>query len=151
SRYRRTRLYEAKYPETKAGKAQAAGMNRALGYANVSEIISPTFATDTAKKTGFTNRSIQQDIQIATQLAPHFRHFEIRTASDPFPYGFYGTIANRPFHRRFQFLADLLGDFFRITHAGEIHHNISDRPTTDGEVDRLRATPPARHHGRRSN
>ncbi|WKV07638.2 hypothetical protein Q2T46_08595 [Thermoanaerobacterium sp. CMT5567-10] len=42
-------LYEAKYPETKAGIKCAYGMNKASGY-NVDDKITPTFAEDTANK-----------------------------------------------------------------------------------------------------
>src|SRR5262249_38167042 len=64
---RRKEVYEALYPEATAGQSKARGMNRALGH-NVSKIISPTFTADTAKKTGVTRRTIQQDLQIATRL-----------------------------------------------------------------------------------
>ncbi|MGF7398294.1 hypothetical protein [Thermoanaerobacterium thermosaccharolyticum] len=39
-------------------------MNKALGY-NADEIISPTFAEDTANKLNITPRTIQQEVQIA--------------------------------------------------------------------------------------
>lgn len=47
-------------------------MNKALGY-NVNETVSPTFAADTAAKTGLTPRTIQQEVQIATKIAPDVR------------------------------------------------------------------------------
>ena len=50
------------YPETKAGNIRATGMHKSLGY-NVGEIISPTFSQDTATKTGFSSRTIQQEVQ----------------------------------------------------------------------------------------
>ena len=66
---RRKGIYEDRHPETKQGIAQAAGMNRAAGN-NVSEIISPTFAADTAAKTGLSPRSVQQSVQIANKITP---------------------------------------------------------------------------------
>src|SRR5262245_52561714 len=47
---RRKEIYEAKHPDSKAGVRRANGMNTSLGN-NVEEIISPTFASDTANKT----------------------------------------------------------------------------------------------------
>jgi len=65
---RRKEIYEAKYPESKAGVKRAIGMNKALGY-NVGDIVSPTFAEDTASKIGVSLRSVQRDVQIAEDLA----------------------------------------------------------------------------------
>jgi hypothetical protein len=47
-------------------------MHSSLGH-NVSEIISLTFAEDTAKKTGFTQRTIQHEVQIATRIPDDVR------------------------------------------------------------------------------
>lgn len=69
---RRKAIYEALHPETKKGVAQAIGMHSSLGH-NVSEIISLTFAEDTAKKTGFTQRTIQHEVQIATRIPEDVR------------------------------------------------------------------------------
>lgn len=66
---RRKELYLKLHPETAAGAKRAAGMNKALGRGNVGEIISPTFAADTAEKTGRTARAVQQDVQIAESIA----------------------------------------------------------------------------------
>ncbi len=66
---RRKEIYEAIHPETKAGQSQSIGMNKSLGN-NVTEIISPTFVDDTAKKTGVSTRVIHEEIQIATNLTP---------------------------------------------------------------------------------
>jgi len=64
---RRKEIYEAKYPEAKAGVRRAYGMHRALGH-DVDEIISPTFVEDTATKLGVSPRTIQQEVQIAEKL-----------------------------------------------------------------------------------
>jgi hypothetical protein len=62
---RRKEIYEAKYPESKAGVRRALGMHRALGH-NVAEKISATsFTEDTAQKIGVTDRTIRYEIQIA--------------------------------------------------------------------------------------
>jgi len=61
---RRKEIYEALHPETKSGIAQAIGMNRALNN-DVSDIVSPTFVTDTASKMGVTERTIERSIQRA--------------------------------------------------------------------------------------
>lgn len=66
---RRKVLYEEAHPEAKAGAARAAGMNRSLGN-NVGEIISPTFAQDTASRIGVSSRTIQQEVQIADSISP---------------------------------------------------------------------------------
>jgi len=59
---RRKEIYEAKYPESKAGVKRAIGMHKALGY-NVAETISATFTEDTASKIGVSPRSVQRDVQ----------------------------------------------------------------------------------------
>jgi hypothetical protein len=65
---RRKEIYEAKYPESKAGVSQALGMHRALGH-NVAEKISATsFTKDTAQKIGVTDRTIRYEIQIAKNI-----------------------------------------------------------------------------------
>ncbi|MDP2619522.1 MAG: ParB/RepB/Spo0J family partition protein [Hyphomicrobiales bacterium] len=66
---RRKDAYEALHPETRAGKAQAAGMNRAKG-ANVSDKLAPTFTADTAKKTGQSERAVQRDAERGDRIAP---------------------------------------------------------------------------------
>lgn len=69
---RRKAIYEALHPETRKGVSQATGMNRKLGN-NVTEIISATFAEDTAAKTGFTPRTIRHEVQIATRIPDDVR------------------------------------------------------------------------------
>ena len=69
---RRKELYEMLHPETKAGAAQAAGMNRAVGN-NVSAKLASTsksFVEDTAEKTGMSKRTISRLLQIANNLTP---------------------------------------------------------------------------------
>ena len=65
---RRKEIYEAKYPESRAGVKRAIGMHKVLGH-NVSDIVSPTFTEDTASKIGVSPRSVQRDVQIAEDLA----------------------------------------------------------------------------------
>ena len=69
---RRKELYETLHPETKAGAAQAAGMNRAVGN-NVGAKMASTpkfFIEDTAEKTGLSKRTISRMLQIANDLTP---------------------------------------------------------------------------------
>jgi hypothetical protein len=47
---RRKEIYEALHPETRAGVAQAAGMNRAIGRGDVGAENAPTFTKATARK-----------------------------------------------------------------------------------------------------
>lgn len=78
---RRKEIYESLHPETKAGKAQAAGMNRAIGN-NVGDKMSVTlksFAQDTADKLGVSPRTVERTMQIMNGLTDDarevFRHF----------------------------------------------------------------------------
>lgn len=67
---RRKEIYETLHPETKAGAAQAAGMNRAIGN-NVSAKLAPTsktFVEDTSEKTGMSKRAVSRLVQIANNL-----------------------------------------------------------------------------------
>ncbi len=64
---RRQEIYEARHPDAVAGVRRATGMNDLLGY-HVDEIVSPTFAEDTAAKTNRNPRTIQQDTQIARNI-----------------------------------------------------------------------------------
>ena len=69
---RRKEIYEMLHPETKAGAAQAAGMNRAIGN-NVSASLAPTsksFVEDTSEKTGMSKRTISRLLQIANNMTP---------------------------------------------------------------------------------
>ena len=69
---RRKELYETLHPETKAGTAQAVGMNRAIGN-NVGAKLASTpksFIEDTAEKTGISKRTISRMLQIANNLTP---------------------------------------------------------------------------------
>lgn len=69
---RRKELYETLHPETKAGTAQAVGMNRAIGN-NVGAKLASTpksFIEDTAEKTGLSKRTISRMLQIANNLTP---------------------------------------------------------------------------------
>lgn len=63
---RRKTVYEGLHPETKQGMRN--------GQTSKTEIISvleqPSFATDTASRTGLTDRTIRQEVQIATDIAP---------------------------------------------------------------------------------
>ena len=80
---RRKEIYESLHPETKAGQAQAAGMNRAIGN-NVSDKMSATlksFAQDTADKLGVSSRTVERTVQMMNGLTEDarevFRHFPI--------------------------------------------------------------------------
>ena len=67
---RRKELYEILHPEAKAGAAQAAGMNRAIGN-NVSANLAPTsksFVKDTSEKTGMSKRTVSRLLQIANNM-----------------------------------------------------------------------------------
>ena len=67
---RRKELYEMIHPETKAGTAQAAGMNRAIGN-NVGVKLasrSKSFVEDTSEKTGMSKRVVSRLLQIANNL-----------------------------------------------------------------------------------
>ena len=73
---RRKEIYEALHPETKAGIAQAAGMNRAVGN-NVTDKMSATlksFVDDTAEKLGVDPRTVRRDIQTAKNLTPEAKN-----------------------------------------------------------------------------
>ena len=68
---RRKEIYEMLHPGTKAGTAQAVGMNRAIGN-NVSAKLAPktkSFVEDTAEKTGMSKRAISRLLQIANNLS----------------------------------------------------------------------------------
>jgi ParB family chromosome partitioning protein len=69
---RRKEIYETLHPETKAGVAQALGMHRALGH-DVGATVAPTFTEDAACKTGLSQRTVKEDIQIATRILPEVR------------------------------------------------------------------------------
>jgi len=65
---RRKQIYEALHPEARKGTAGAVASNKAQGNrCNANETVS--FAEDVAKKTGLAPRTIQQDVQIATNLS----------------------------------------------------------------------------------
>lgn len=72
---RRKEIYESLHPETKAGTAQAAGMNRATGK-HVSDKMSPTsksFAQDTAAKLGVSARTVERTMQTMKGLTQETR------------------------------------------------------------------------------
>lgn len=67
---RRKEIYEMLHPETKAGAAQAAGMNRAIGN-NVGDKLAPktkSFVEDTSEKTGMSKRTVSRLLQIANNM-----------------------------------------------------------------------------------
>ena len=69
---RRKEIYESLHPETKAGIAQAVGMNRAVGN-NVADKMSATsksFVDDTADKLGVDPRTVRRELQTAKNLTP---------------------------------------------------------------------------------
>jgi len=76
---RRKDIYEALYPETRQGQYGYKG-----GKTVEKEINSvSTFAADTAEKTGVTERTIRQEIQIARDLVPEAKE-AIRSADGKF-------------------------------------------------------------------
>ncbi len=70
---KRKDLYEAKYPQTKKGQAQALGMHRAQKH-NVNAESAPTFAKDVSLKTKQAERTIQEDVQIAKRISEPVRN-----------------------------------------------------------------------------
>lgn len=72
---RRKEIYESLHPETKAGLAQAAGMNRSTGK-HVTDKMSPTsksFAQDTAGKLGVSVRTVERTMQTMKGLTAETR------------------------------------------------------------------------------
>ena len=67
---RRKEIYETLHPETKAGVAQAAGMNRAIGNIVDDKLASTTksFVEDTSEKTGMSKRTVSRLLQIANNM-----------------------------------------------------------------------------------
>jgi len=66
---RRKAIYEELHPETKFGNSQATGSNRVQGR-HVSAKLAPTFAEDTAAKTGKGRRTVQREAKIGQNLDP---------------------------------------------------------------------------------
>lgn len=67
---RRKEIYEALHPDTKAGVAQAVGMNRAIGN-DVTDKMSATsksFVDDTAEKLDVAPRTVRRQIQMTKKL-----------------------------------------------------------------------------------
>ena len=67
---RRKEIYEMLHPETKAGAAQAAGMNRAISNNVGDKLASKTksFVEDTSEKTGMSKRTVSRLLQIANNM-----------------------------------------------------------------------------------
>jgi ParB family transcriptional regulator, chromosome partitioning protein len=65
--------YEAKHPEASAGAKRAAGMRAAAGRGNVAAESAATFVADTATKTGASERTIREDVQIAESIPEDVR------------------------------------------------------------------------------
>jgi ParB family chromosome partitioning protein len=59
---RRKEIYEERYPETRAGMAQAWGANLALGHDVADKMSATPFAEDAAAKTGLTDRHIRRSM-----------------------------------------------------------------------------------------
>ena len=81
---RRKDIYEELYPETKAGTAQAIGMNKAKGN-NVNCNLQSTrksFIEDTATVTGSHPSTIARHITVASELAPEAKEI-LRGAKKP--------------------------------------------------------------------
>ena len=72
---RRKEIYEALHPETKAGAAQAAGMNRTVGN-NVGTTVDPTsksFVQDTAERLGVSPSTIKSQVRAAKNTIPEVK------------------------------------------------------------------------------
>lgn len=67
---RRKRLYETLHPETKAGVAQANGMNRALGNNVDCTVQAKSFVKDTAERWCVDPSTVSRHLQIAEELTP---------------------------------------------------------------------------------
>jgi len=67
---RRKEIYEAKHPKAKYDSSERM---KAVRHGETVSSCQPSFATDTAARTGLTPRTIQQDVQIATRIAPEVR------------------------------------------------------------------------------
>jgi len=65
---RRKEIYEMKHPESRAGTQRANAMHRKLNH-NVGAESAPTFAADTAAKTGQAERTIQVDARRGRKIA----------------------------------------------------------------------------------
>ncbi|MDE6995943.1 MAG: ParB N-terminal domain-containing protein [Lachnospiraceae bacterium] len=80
---RRKEIYEELHPETKAGNAQAAGMNKAVGN-NVAAKSATTlsFVEDTATKIGISPRTVRERIQTAKNLTPKAKNIIQRSDTD---------------------------------------------------------------------
>ena len=68
---KRKQLYLAKHPETARGVAGAIAKHSATAESAIAAV--PSFADDTAKKTGKAPRTVRQEVQIATAIAPDVR------------------------------------------------------------------------------
>lgn len=67
---RRKEIYEEMYPESRQFSSEKQSARRSK---EPSEIISHGFTVDTARKTGLSQRTIQQDIHIAKNIAPEVK------------------------------------------------------------------------------
>ena len=74
---RRKDIYEELHPETKAHVAGAHASNAEQGREHASETVS--FASDTAVKVGVSPRTIEQEIQLATKLAPEVKNRVVKS------------------------------------------------------------------------
>jgi ParB family chromosome partitioning protein len=69
---RRKVIYERLYPDTRAEEQRKKGLN-VSGDKLSSLKAAPSFAADTAAKTGISKRTIQRDVRVAERLAPDVR------------------------------------------------------------------------------
>jgi ParB family chromosome partitioning protein len=70
---KRKEIYEWLRPETKAGIAQAAAMNRAVGNNVTGNLPATSFAAETAEKTGLDQSTVRRSIRRAERIAPEVR------------------------------------------------------------------------------
>ena len=80
---RRKEIYEALYPETKKGAKNQYTVNRTEGYLlSASGAFSrPSFTDDTANKTGYSERKIWEDIQLAENLTDEAKEAVLATGA----------------------------------------------------------------------
>ena len=70
---RRKEIYEALHPEAKAEERSRANLKQHRRDTVSPREGTPAFTSDAAEKTGLSPRTIRQDIQIATKIAPEVR------------------------------------------------------------------------------
>lgn len=65
---RRKEIYEAKHPDARPENKRLQGLNTSAEIISALKSAPPTFAQDTAAKTGLTDRTIRQEVQISNSI-----------------------------------------------------------------------------------